>query len=61
MEYTFIAGETRLDIPVGIIDDSVRENSEQFLGLLSTSDGTQIDTPNATVTITGSLGKSCIA
>ena len=56
-----MAGETRLDIPVGIIDDSVRENLEQFLGLLSTSDSTQIDTLNATVTITGSLGKSCIA
>ena len=42
-EYTFMPGDTRLDIPVAIVDDSNFEGEEQFLGILSTSN------PNAII------------
>lgn len=36
-QYIFTPGQTRLSIPVTIIDDSEFEEVEQFLGRLSTS------------------------
>ena len=37
MQYIFTPGQTRLSIPVTIVDDSELEEVEQFLGRLSTS------------------------
>ena len=37
MQYIFTPGQTRLSIPVTIVDDSEFEEVEQFLGRLSTS------------------------
>ena len=52
MEYTFMpGGDTRLDIPVTIINDAVFEGAEQFLGRLSTSADAIIDVPVTTVNI----------
>ena len=42
-QYTFMPGDTRLDIPVTIVDDSNFEDQERFLGSLSTSN------PNAVI------------
>ena len=44
-------GGTRLDIPVTIVDDSITESAEQFLGRLSTSADAIIDVPQTIVTI----------
>ena len=52
MEYTFMpGGDTRLDIPVTIINDTDFEGAEQFLGRLSTSANAIIDVPMTTVNI----------
>ena len=45
-------GDTRLDIPVTIVDDSDFEDQEQFLGRLSTSNpNAVIDVPTTQVFI----------
>ena len=51
LEYTFMPGQTRLDIPVTIIDDTDFEGDEQFLGRLTTSTNAIIVVPVTTVTI----------
>lgn len=51
-QYTFMPGDTRLDIPVTIVDDSTSESAEQYLGRLSTTSANAvIDVPYTTVTI----------
>ena len=52
VEYTFIPGDTRLDIPVNIVDDTTFEDSETFSGRLTSSQaGVLIDVPMTTVEI----------
>lgn len=51
IQYIFTPGQTRLSIPVTIVDDSEFEGAEQFLGSLSTSAHAIIDIPITTVTI----------
>ena len=48
-----MVGQTRLDIPVTIVDDSDFEGAEQFQGMLSSASipGTIIDVPLTTVNI----------
>ena len=49
--YTFTPGDTRLEIPVTINDDSIFEGPEQFIGRLSTTSDADIDLGMTTVTI----------
>ena len=52
-QYSFMPGDTRLDIPVTIVSDSDFESEEQFLGRLSNSTANDaiIDVPEITVFI----------
>ena len=50
--YTFMPGQTRLDIPVTIVNDRIFEGDEQFQGMLSTSaPNTFIDVRQTTIVI----------
>ena len=59
--YTFTPGQTRLDIPVTINDDSIFEGPEQFIGRLSTTSNAEIDIGMTTVTISDDDRKFIIA
>ena len=57
--YIFTPGKTRLDIPVSIVNDDQFEDTEQFQGLLTTSNavGAIIDVPITTVETTDNACK----